>query len=275
MKHILLTLFICLLSFPASAKEKESTYDRVMRTGKIRCGYNIEPPMLEMDPNTGKMSGATVDIVERIAKLMSLEIEWTEQVGWSEMTTGFLAGRYDLVCNGKWVFAPQARGGAFTPPLYYTAVHAYGRADETRFDDALSNMNSKDYTLTSMDGEINYYISYDMFPKTKKLEYPTMTSNAELIQSVINNKADATFMAAFLGNDYMAKNPGQIKQLTKDPIWVFDTALMYKIGESSFGDMLEAAIRQLHSSNYINQTLDKYNVSPDETLRVAKPYEVQ
>ncbi len=257
-----------------SKKSDESVYDRVIRTGKIRCGYNTEPPMLEIDPNTGKVFGATVDMVERIGSLLSLEIEWTEQVGWSEMTAGLHANRYDLICNGKWVFAPQARGGQFTPALYYTAVHAYGRADEERFDTNLSNLNSPEYTLTSMDGEINFYISHDKFPQTKKLEYPALTSNAELILSVLNKKADATFMAAFVGNDYMDNNPGKIKQLTEQPIWVFDTALMYKTGEAKFGGILDAAIRQLHSAGFINETLDKHNVKKQETLRVGKPYEV-
>ncbi len=269
-----LLLFTFLIPATAQAHDKESVYDRVMKSGKIRCGYNTEPPMLEIDPNTGKVYGATVDIVERIGKLLSLDIEWAEQVGWSEMTAGLHANRYDLICNGKWILAPQARGGQFTPALYYTAVHAYGRKDEIRFTDTLSNLDSPKYTVTSMDGEINFYIAHDNFPKTKKIEYPALTSNAELILSVLNKKADVTFMAGFIGNDYMDKHPEKIKQLTKDPLMFFDTALMYKTGESEFGGILDATIRQLHSSGFISKTLDKYNISQYETLRVAKPYEV-
>ncbi len=274
MKPLILSILVLFIARPAFAHEKgQSVYDRVMRTGKIRCGYNTEPPMIEIDPNTGKVYGATVDIVERIGELLFLEIEWTEQVGWGDMGTGLQSNRYDLICNGKWVFGPQARGGQFTPALYYTAVHAYGRANEERFDRDLTNLNSQDYVITSMDGEINFYIGRDKFPKAKKLEYPTMTSNAELILSVLHKKEDVTFMAAFLGNDYMRKNPDKIKQLTQDPVWIFDTALMFKAGESAFAGILDAAIRELHSSDYINETLDKYNVSPQETLRVRKSYE--
>lgn len=253
-------------------KTKESVFDRVMRTGKIRCGYNTEPPMLDIDPNTGEVFGATVDIVERIGKLMSLDIEWSEQVSWTDMPAGLEADRYDLVCNGKWIFAAQSRGAEFSPPIYYTAVHAYGRDSENRLDDQLSNLNNKDFSVTSMDGEINFFIAHDKFPNAQKLEYPALTSTAELILAVLNKKADVTFLAAFTGNDYIEKNPGKIKQLTKDPIVVFDTALMYKSGESAFGGMLDAAIRQMHSDGFINESLDKYNVSPQETIRVPKPY---
>jgi ABC-type amino acid transport substrate-binding protein len=59
----------------------ENTYDKVMRSGVIRCGYGLEPPMLQIDPNTGKPFGAIVDIVERIGSLLDLKIEWVEQVG--------------------------------------------------------------------------------------------------------------------------------------------------------------------------------------------------
>lgn len=59
MNKILLSFFL-LLVFAASAwagDAKESAYDRVMRTGTIRCGYFIWPPGFSIDPNVGKRSG--------------------------------------------------------------------------------------------------------------------------------------------------------------------------------------------------------------------------
>ena len=96
-------------SLPQTAA-KESVYDRVMRTGTIRCGYNTEPPFVVIDPNTRKVSGAGVDIVEEMGKLLGLKVEWAEQVGWDMMAAGLQNGRYDLACNGKWVLAHRLNG---------------------------------------------------------------------------------------------------------------------------------------------------------------------
>lgn len=250
---------------------QETVYDRVMQTGTIRCGYNSEPPFLVIDPNTRKLSGASVDIVEEMGKLLGFKIEWAEQVGWDMMATGLQNGRYDLVCNGKWVLAPQARGGQFTPPIYFSTVHAYGRADDSRFDNSLGQLNDPALSVTSMDGEVNYYIARDMFPEAKRVEFPSMTDNGQLFQAVLTKKADATFAAGFIGSDYMTRNPGLIKQISRKPIALFDTAFMFKTGESAFAGMLEAAIRQMHAAGTIKAILDRYGISEEFAIRVQLP----
>lgn len=63
MKHDIWACVVLLMAFPAFAAEKESSYDRVMRTRTLRCGYGIFQPMIMKDPNTRKISGIFVDIM--------------------------------------------------------------------------------------------------------------------------------------------------------------------------------------------------------------------
>ncbi len=72
----------------------------------------------------------------------------------------------------------------------------------------------------------------------------------------------------------MAKNPGKIKQLTDEPVVVFDTSFMFKTGEAAFEEVLNSALRQMHSDGYIDGLLDKYHVAPDAYLRMATPYQL-
>lgn len=258
---------------PTNAAKTETALERIERTKTLRCGYAIEPPMTMVDANTGKVYGVIPDIVEKIAEYMNWKVEWTAQVPWSDLVVGLQNNRFDLACVGKWVFMPQARGGQFSYPLYFAKVHGYGRADENRFDDKLSNLNDSQFTITSIDGEINYYIARNNFPNAKRLEMPGLTDPGQLILSVINNKADVTFMAKFTGEDYMKNNPGKIKQLTTTPVNYFDTALMFKSGESGLGGVLDAAIRQMHGDGFIAATLDKWKVSTEGIGRVKLPVE--
>jgi hypothetical protein len=80
------------------------------------------------------------------------------------------------------------------------------------------------------------------------------------------------FLAKAEAEQYMAKNPGKIKQLTKEPVVVFDTSFMFKTGEGAFEEVLNSALRQMHSDGYIDSLLDKYHVAPDAYLRMAQPY---
>lgn len=252
----------------AVSNTQETAYERIMRTKTIRCGYNFEPPMLFKDDTTGKLKGATHDIIMKIGNLHGLKVDWAEQVGWSEMTAGLMANRYDIICNGKWIFAPQAVGGQFSPPIYYTIVQAYGRNDENRIAPDLSNLNNPEFTVTSMDGELNYYIARDRFPKAKRVEYPALSNPGELILGLITKKADVTFLPVFMAKDYMTKNPGKIKQLSANPVSVFDTAIMFQLGDYKLAGLLDASIRQLQGQHFIDDTLKKYGVD-SEAVRSA------
>jgi polar amino acid transport system substrate-binding protein len=252
----------------------ETVLEHVQKTGILRCGYALEVPNLMMDVNTHKIYGVAPDIIERAAEMLSWKVEWTEQVGWGEMVAGLQANRYDLACVGKWIYAPETKGAAFTAPLFYSAVYAVGRADETRFDDNLFNLNSPDFTIGTIDGDVNYYMVRDRFPNVHRVEAPALTDIGRLILDLTTKKVDVIFMAAGEADDYMKKHPGEIKRLTSKPVTVFDTAFMLKAGEDSLAGVLNAAIRQMQSEGFINGVLDKYNTAPDAYLRLAKPYQL-
>jgi hypothetical protein len=46
---------------------QESAYDRIIKSGNIRCGYIVYPPNTIRDPKTGAFSGISYDIMSRIA----------------------------------------------------------------------------------------------------------------------------------------------------------------------------------------------------------------
>src|SRR4029077_16286628 len=59
-------------------KAKETVYDRIMRTKKIRAAWLTYPPAAMKDTKTGKMTGIFVDTLEAMAKNMGLEVEWMQ-----------------------------------------------------------------------------------------------------------------------------------------------------------------------------------------------------
>src|ERR1039458_10684502 len=73
-----------------------SAKDRVLKRGVIRAGYAIYPPASFKDPNTGKISGICVDVLEEAAKNLGLKVEWTEEVPWGTMIEGLQNERYDI-----------------------------------------------------------------------------------------------------------------------------------------------------------------------------------
>ena len=76
MKHILLTLFICLLSIPVNAKE--SVFEKVVSSGELNCAYAIWPPFFSKDALTGELSGFNYDIIEAVGRELGLKINFAK-----------------------------------------------------------------------------------------------------------------------------------------------------------------------------------------------------
>lgn len=269
MKNILLTSVVAIIvsmitvSFlsPQNSMDvqaEESAYDRVKRTQTIRCGYAFEEPALSINPETGQLSGIFYDLTNRMGDLLGYTVEWVEEAGWTELSTGLQHNRYDVACIGKWIFAPQVKNAIFTMPTYYSAVHAYVRSDETRVKEDLSNLNDAQFKLVTIDGELNHYLALDRFPKAGRVELPAMSDAGQAISNITTEKADVMMLAVGMAESYMQQNPGKLKQLTTKPVAVFDTAYMVKAGEESLVSLLNAALRQLHSDGYIEHLIHKH-----------------
>ncbi|MGQ0527879.1 MAG: hypothetical protein ACT4OY_07645 [Alphaproteobacteria bacterium] len=69
MRSIVLAI---ILSFafilPAFAAENASTFDRVMKSGTIRCGYPIWMPVIYKDAQTGELKGLLYDLMQEAGK---------------------------------------------------------------------------------------------------------------------------------------------------------------------------------------------------------------
>lgn len=272
------TLLIALLSIPLSstfATDKESAYDRVMESGKIRCGYVTWDSVIEKDPNTGEFSGITYEIMEEAGKLLSVDVEWVEELGWANTVEALNSGRIDAVCTGYWRNPQEGKFVNFTIPLFYSAVGVYVRKDDERFDNDLQQINNTDITISSSDGMMSGIIANQEFPDAKVLSHPNLTDLSVNLMDVVTKKADVTFSNTTVGNEFIANNPGTLKNIAvKQPIRVFGNTIALPQDDHRIKIMIDSALIQLRDSGYIDRIIDRYEKHKGSFYRVSKPYEV-
>ena len=206
----ILTSFVVLqnidLSSDASVLE-ESTYDRVMRTGKLRCGYVVYDPAVIKDPNTGQFSGFAYETINKLAANLELEVEWAEEVGTGVMLEGLQSDRYDMICTPFWRNAERARVADFSESLYYSPMGIWVRGEDARFDNDISLLNQESVTLSIMDGTTLAVIADQDFPRAKTLSVPQLSPLSDLLLNVANGKVDAVPIDNYLAREYVANNP--------------------------------------------------------------------
>lgn len=283
MKQILATILIAALvsfgTYKLTAHDngpeakKESAYDRVMRTGTLRCGYAMWPPtVIVKDVNTGKLTGVMVDIVEEMAKALSLKVDWTEETGWGSFPEGLNSGRFDMFCASSYQTAARGRVVRFSQPIFYDSLHAYGRINDMRFDNGLDILNNAKYSISTMDGEISAQVAEQKFPKAKTISIPQNASFDQLLMNVSSGKADIVFNEPVLVNDFLNKNPGLLRQITKEPMEIYAVVFSLGMKEEALTQMINSALAQLQNSGMIDRLLNKNSISAQEFPRVARPY---
>lgn len=263
----------CASNHTSTFNPTESLYERVMRSGKIRCGYGMFPPYCMKDPNTGKLSGIFIDILEEAGKNLGLKIEWTEEVGWGSIIQGLEANRYDLVPTGIWPNASRGKHASFSMPLFYNALNIYVRANDDRFVRNQDGINSESITVATIDGYINQEIAKTRYPRARKLTHPDACDGGQVFLDVFTKKADVTLNDPSLAAIFLKNNPKTVKTVGDRPVAIEANTMMFKIGEPAFKSMLDTALTELVNNGFVDRVLDKYEPGPGVYYRLARPYQ--
>lgn len=245
-----------------SEAKKESAYERVIRTGTLRCGYGISPPSMMKDVNTGKLTGVDHDIVEAVGQKLGLKIEWTEEAGWGNFIEGLRAGRYDAFCSEQWPDEARSRYQTLSMPVLYSFLYAYVRTDDHRLDGKLDLVNSPSFKIPAIDGDIGMTMAKTGFPKASILTLPQTATVADILLSVKTAKADVVFLEPGMLREFEKENKGVLRKIENvPPSFVFASYFGFNSGEVQLRDMVNVALRSLIDGGQIEKIAHSY--SPD------------
>lgn len=250
----------------------QSTYERVLSSGKLRCGYILWPLTVEKDPNTGSFKGAYFDFVEKVASEMGLTVEWTQEVPFADMFEALNSQRVDAICAGIWPSEKRALHGEFTLPIAYQSVQAYARADDHRFDSDLNLINNPEIKIATIDGEMSQTIRARSAPKSTEYSMPKDTDGAQLLLSVSSGKADLTFTERGSAETYLRSNPDSIRMVSKEPLSAHGVTMVLRKGEMELKTAMDIATQALLLNGEVDKILNRYDPERRYFERVKRPF---
>ncbi len=274
----LIAFFIALLvAAPAFAQDaaKETAFDRITRTGVIRCGYYVFPPMTYRDPNTGKLTGLSIDMMEEIARRASLKIEWTAEVTWANWIPELQADRFDVACTPMWPVLPMAKAVTFSKAFMYAGLSPVVRQDDARFSDqtTLDRLNQPDVTVLVQEGNATDVFVRKAFPQAQFYTLPASADGSEYYQSLVAKKVDVVVTDLNGLALYEKTNGAHFRMLdTTHPVKLQSFTLASKRGEADLTSFLNLAIDDLYADGEMDRLLRKWEAEPGKTfLRLAPP----
>ena len=229
-------------------EKQSSTYEKIIKAGKIRVGYISYQPSFIVNPD-GSYAGIFYETIEKIGENLGLEIEYAEEVTWDGMIESVKTGRVDMVCTGIWPTTQRGKHVDFATPSFYSVVKAYTYAGNTKFDNDLSKINSPDVTISTIDGEMTSIIAEMDFPKAKKSTVTQLTGVSQTLLEIKSKKADVTFVEPAIALEFASKNPNTIKEVKGvKPLRVFPNSMMLPKEQEDFKSTLNIATKELMPS---------------------------
>ena len=249
-----------------------SALPKIIESGQIKCSYLIYSPYFRKDPNTGELSGIFHDIMEEVGKKAGLKVIWGEEVGYENIFAGLDAKRYDIFAGGLWPNATRAKAGSFSVPVFYSVIKAWGRAAETRFN-GLEGIDSASVKVATIDGAMEDIIAQGDFSKATRVSLPQLSPFTQNLLNITSGKADITFAEPGIVREFLATNPGTLKELAPDrPLRIFGNCLVIRRGDTELKEFLDVALNELLYSGTIDKILRKYESGSGVFPRAALPY---
>src|SRR3989338_386085 len=278
---VVLTIVVSLLTVKFSGSSMtgsngNSVYNKVVSSGTIRACYVVYPPASIKDPNTGKLSGVFVETLNKAAENMGLKVDWNTEVGWGDMIEALNSSKCDIIGSPAWSNSTRGKSAEFSQPVYYSAINAYVRASDNRFNGDITIANNASYKLATVDGETSQVIASRQFPKAQTLQLPQLTDVSQMLLNVVDGKADMAFLEPTVANLYIKNNPGKIKNVSVlKPVVVYGNVMLIKKGEFTFKSAIDNAIIELLNNGYVDGVINNYEKDyPGGFYRVSVPYVV-
>lgn len=272
---VLSVLAVKLLDSDNGASSGESAFERVMRTGVIRCGYYVFPPVTYRDPNTKELSGWAVDMMNSVAEKADLKLEWTEEVNFANWTEALQTGRFDAMCAPIFAELPLLRSFAVTDPIAFAGLHPLVRLEDKRLmAGGMDEFNKAETRFVVQDGSGLGVLTREVFPNATIKQYPMMMDGPTLLQEIIGNKADVILLDKNAEIMYNRIN-GKVFHLRDDlpAVKLQPFVLVVNRGDADLKAFLDFAIMDMIVTGQMDRIIAEWEPEKGTFLRVAKPSE--
>ena len=119
----------CVASLSATAQQATPALDDIGKNKLIKVGWATWYPYVYRDPTTKGLTGASVKIVEDIAKHLDVKLEWVEEQG-ATAIAGLQAGKFHIYGTPMAITLPRARAVTYTEPFLQTRAGILARKED-------------------------------------------------------------------------------------------------------------------------------------------------
>lgn len=231
-----------------------------MDSGELHAGYGVYPPYTLEDPNTKKVSGFSVEVIEEIARQLNVKVVW-HRINWNTMAVDLKRGEFEVIADPIYLTIPRAREFEFSRPY---AAFADGiavvRADESRIVDP-EDLAKPGIRVVVGQGFAAEALVRARFPKADVRSIQVGNDLLQLFNEVVAGRADVAVNDAADAQRFAKEHPTQVKVLWVDrPLSFTPAGFALRKGDISGARFLDVALRNLEGAGVLKALADRYEV---------------
>jgi ABC-type amino acid transport substrate-binding protein len=202
------------------AQGESPTIDKIMQNGTLRAGVAVAPPWLLQNPENNEYYGPAVDVIERIAAELGVEVEYVDS-GWDVLIAGLQSDKFDLTVAP--MFATPQRMEVIDFVTYTAAGTCYFALKDNAKVNTLEDLNNSDVTIVTFTGTGTEEGIREKYPNATINSIVQPPGGQPPIEDVLAGRADVgpfdSPLAIFLAQQYP-----ELKIIPQDPEYCISNA---------------------------------------------------
>ena len=123
--------------------------------------------------------------------------------------------------------------------------------------------DNPDLRIAVKENDISHSIAMADFPNARLVFIPQLSDPQELLQFIIESKADITFVEPYLANVFMKLKNVKLIQATKLPIRIYENTFIFKKDDKSLRNLFDKEIEHMLKNKKVIALIKKYTNSKD------------
>ncbi len=266
---LLMSLVSLMAALPANAQT--SILQKIQKTKVINAGYIPYPPFVIVDPNTRKLSGYFIELMDEIVANMGSNIKLRyEETTWGTMVVGVQSGKFDIVVSGIFSTIPRAMQVTFSRPVLLVGLSAVSRAGDNRFK-TVEDLAKPGLVIAVTAGEVGHSYAQKYLPKAKLIVMDTPDITRPMLD-VIAGRADIGIADSMSVFNFVEAHKGKVNNVFAErPLFLYGTGLLLP-RDLQWKDFIDQAIDFLEYSTVLARLEKKYKKGASEWISMKPAY---
>lgn len=250
----------------AIAPVQARSLDQIIQSGTIRVAVNPNFPPMSSYGETNELQGFDIDVGNKIAEALGVKAEFVPTET-AQRVPFLVADQVDIALGALTRSAERAKLIDFTVPLH-TESMAVLTTDKVAAQ-KWTDLNTDTVTLVNMRGNWSVEFLKDKLPKSKVL---LVEANADTVRSIAQGRADALVENVDFFMAYTKNYPDIKWRVLSDAIFTNYDSIGVAKGNDGLRQFLNTLLFDLHSSEYINTTWNKWYGAPMLKPVIPNPF---